>query len=75
VCKDLGIDPTKGLSEEAQDAARKSGSQMIKDKKPNIQTGATLNLGKQQDRALIRRRCVAEIAYWVESRLVTKWYT
>jgi len=77
ICNQLGLDLSKGLSEEAQDAARRPGMEATKDKKSNnsMGAGAVLNLSKQQDRALIRRKCTARITYWIESRSTTKWYT
>lgn len=74
-CTDLGIDVVKGVTEEAQDADRKLGSKVVKEKKSNVQAGVTLNLNKQQDRASIRRKCSARVTYWVQSKLMTKWYT
>lgn len=73
-CDVIGIDVSKGLSEETASALpdRKHANG---GKNSTLKNNTRIDLNKQQHRAVARRKAVAQLLHWIDGGLAVKWYT
>jgi hypothetical protein len=73
LCSDLGIDASRGLEEVETETV--NDSKTSKNKPIATPRSKAINLNKQQDRAVARRKALARLQYWIDDGRVVKWYT